>query len=196
MDADKPTRPADEGRPQHADHPDEFELDALRTGEAGSAVAEHVSGCDACRDRLAALETLAGDLAAASTVAEPPVTVPEAQDAAILALASATARRIRGRRRHLVALGALAAAAAVVLMLVWNGPRWPGRDDGRAVAFHPHDVNRDGEVDILDAFALARTVDRAGDTRDEWDFNRDRVVDGGDVSWLGARIVAISEDRP
>lgn len=97
--------------------------------------------------------------------------VPAELDRAVLAgagpiLARAQARHLR-RRLTLVALP-LAAAAA---LLLWLRPYASGSRE---------DLDRNGRVDILDAFQLAREIE-LGDAPRGRDFNGDGRVDRGDV---------------
>src|SRR5687768_3894688 len=96
------------------------------------------------------------------------VSVPPALDAAILAEARAgVARRLRFRRalRWTTAGAGAAAAAAVVwgVSLVGfhkggNGSPQPSNADAVAIK---GDVDRNGRVDIVDAFVVAKRVDSA-----------------------------------
>jgi len=98
-----------------------------------------------------------------------PIEIPAEVDEAILARAverAAVVRRSRRRRRRRVlrwaapaAAVAAAVALVVVLPLTWSAD--PGAAS-EAVAAGPDDVNRDGRVDILDAYALARSATDAG----------------------------------
>jgi hypothetical protein len=53
----------------------------------------------------------------------------------------------------------------------------------------PGDVNRDGVVDVLDAYALAARVASGGPTSRSWDLNDDGQVDAGDSNEIMARAV-------
>lgn len=91
---------------------------------------------------------------------------------------------IRGWRWAIpgVAAGAGLAAAAAVAMLLWAGPVG-------------EDIDRNGRVDILDAFALARKVEAKSPAEPGWDVNRDGAVDTGDVDAIAMKAVALTE-RP
>jgi hypothetical protein len=80
-----------------------------------------------------------------------------------------------------------------------SAAREPGETPSPGVARQPGpavagDVDGSGTLDILDAFALARAVERDGGTptRDH-DFNGDGRVDRQDADWLAQR--AVSLDR-
>ena len=81
-----------------------------------------------------------------------------------------------------------AAAAAVVLLLV-TVPHLV-RKPGAGLA---GDLNHDGQVDILDAFALARELKTGAHPRPQWDINGDGVVDERDVATLAARAVSLGK---
>jgi len=184
-----------------SDHPTILELELWRKGEAGGEIDVHVASCAACRAELDFLERLARDQLAAVGAFEAPAELEDEMEAlaighAVRVRAARAAQAAAGGRRRLTRAAPWAAAAAVVLIAaagaLWRGglgssapaaeaPAWIGRAD---------DVNRDGRVDVLDAFALARAVD-AGDRRSEWDVNRDGAVDKGDVDAVALAAVAL-----
>lgn len=149
-------------------HLDLLELDAHRAGEPLPAGARaHLAWCRACQRTLAELD------AAARTLSALPVTaaVPPEREAVILALAgqrAALARATRrGRRRPGVGVRWAAAAALVLAVgaLALSQRRAIERAGlAAAPAARPTltraqaDLNGDGRVDVLDAFALARAV--------------------------------------
>jgi len=55
------------------------------------------------------------------------------------------------------------------------------------------DVNRDGEVDILDAFALAKELKSGHPPGPGLDINGDGVVDEKDVATIAARAVRLDK---
>lgn len=86
-----------------------------------------------------------------------------------------------GRRAAVVAVTMIAAG-----VLVWLGGRTPlsaGRED----------LNGDGVVDMLDAFALARELQHNPASRPQLDFSGDGTVDGRDVRVLAARAVSLDQ---
>lgn len=58
-------------------------------------------------------------------------------------------------------------------------------------AARPEDLNADGQVDMLDAFALARELQEGRTPRPQLDLNGDGVVDERDVQLLGDRAVSL-----
>ena len=134
------------------------------------------------------------------------VRVPPSLDASILADARAGfAKRRRFRlalRGALVASGAAAAALAVLALRLTG----PGANDAQgpiaqeqatspavpvAVAARVEDVDRSGQVDILDAFVVAKLVDLQSHLdHPAYDVNRDGKVDRADVDRIATAAVA------
>ena len=83
---------------------------------------------------------------------------------------------------------ALAGAAAVVIVavgaLLFSGGRAP-------LMAKSGDLNGDGVVDMLDAFALARELEAGAASHPQLDLNGDGVVDERDVQILAARAVSL-----
>jgi len=181
-------------------HPSILELELARKGEAAREVGDHVAACAACRAELGFLERLARDQLAAGGAFEAPAGLDE--EMAALALGhAARVRGVRGAaaggRRRLARVAPWAAATAAVVLVGAAGVLWRGGLGSSAPAAKPpagigraDDVNRDGRVDVLDAFALARAVD-AGDRKPEWDVNRDGAVDEGDVDAVALAAVSL-----
>jgi hypothetical protein len=61
--------------------------------------------------------------------------------------------------------------------------------------FAREDLNRDGKVDILDSFALARELKTSGPLPAVFDVNGDGVVDERDVALIAAHAVATGKDK-
>ena len=53
------------------------------------------------------------------------------------------------------------------------------------------DFNRDGHVNILDAFALARMLERGGPVDASWDYNHDGVLNRADVDAIALAAVRL-----
>lgn len=129
---------------------------------------------------------------------QPPAEVPADTDATIrAALRSgfAESRRKRlGLTRRLAPFAAVAAAAAVVVFVFWLatlGP--PSSPPQPAVArTDPADLDRNGTVDILDAFHLARRLE-AGEAIDPTlDLNADGAINSLDVDRIALRAVSLT----
>lgn len=56
------------------------------------------------------------------------------------------------------------------------------------------DVNRDGALDVVDAFLLAERVQSGGETIRAWDLNRDGRVDALDSAEIMSRIVDLERN--
>ncbi len=119
-------------------------------------------------------------------------------DRAILDMAAGKfAKRSGMRIIRRIATGVAVAAVVMVGVMVWHGradvvEQTPGSAD---VAFNgqnnfaPEDVDRNGQVDILDAFVLARRMKQADIMDIKWDVNGDGLVDQDDVD--GVAMVAV-----
>ena len=93
------------------------------------------------------------------------------------------------RARWLRLLPRLAAVAIVVLLLTYVFLR--ERSNFHSPTFAREDVNHDGRVDILDAFALARQL-QSGQARGAGlDVNGDGIVDERDVQTIAGRAVRL-----
>ena len=60
-----------------------------------------------------------------------------------------------------------------------------------ATKFSPKDINKDGQVDILDAFALASRLEAGRTDEDQWDMNGDGQVNQADVDEISAVAVKL-----
>lgn len=169
-------------------HPDDLELELLRTGEETGASAAHLRTCAECQSRLTALTALAESLLdPAAQPGVPPGGLRPGVEQAILNGARQGARAVQRRKRAGRALRwalPLPAAAALLFLLVR-----PAGEPAPAPASSA-DVNRDGRVDVLDAFLLARALDQG--TAPAWgDVDGDGRVDASDVDAVARRAVRI-----
>jgi hypothetical protein len=124
-----------------------------------------------------------------------PVFVPPTADEAIL----------RAARRHLAPpqeprlkwffLTPWLAATAAVILLIAVMPQFFRKPAPTPTAsgFAREDVNHDGKVDILDAFALARQLKADANPSPQLDVNGDGVADERDVTALAARAVSLEK---
>jgi len=161
-------------------HLDELELDALRAGEPlPAAAAAHAAWCVQCRAALADLHALAAALRTQPLA--PPV--PAAREAAILAVAGLHTARARRRQRRAWAATAAAAALAVfaIAALLQTRQSIPapvvvaGAPASRLTA-DAADLDGDGRVTVLDAFALARAERQGTPTLGDVDTQVDAVL--------------------
>jgi hypothetical protein len=121
-------------------------------------------------------DRLRADLKRACT---PQAVVPKDVDDAVMS----AARRHLGQpvRPRLWRRWIPAAAAALLALTVWLGrPARIGHELGRPGMVRG-DCDANGRVDILDAFVLARRLERDTTPPGEFDFNSDGRVDRGDV---------------
>jgi hypothetical protein len=117
---------------------------------------------------------------------KPAIFIPPTVDEAILRTAERhlAPRRNPGVAWMRLARWAVAAATAVVaLMLVVD----------RGSGFAREDVNRDGTLDILDAFTLARELAKGRPSDSKLDLNGDGIVDERDVAVVAARAVSLDK---
>ena len=71
----------------------------------------------------------------------------------------------------------------------------PDRETNGRTEFTREDINRDGRVDVLDAFALARKI-KSGSSQREFDLNGDGVVNQRDSEIIAMHAVKLEkEDR-
>jgi hypothetical protein len=120
-----------------------------------------------------------------------PRVIPPQVDDAILSvarkhLASAKSRRIVQFPRWLAA-AAVVALAAVLASLLLSVRRSP--------VMAREDINRDGRVDVLDAFALARRLQQGVTTDRLFDINGDGVVNQKDINAIATRAVKLDGRR-
>ena len=143
------------------------------------------------------------------------VPVPREVDETVAAMAREQLSR-RARPRRLLPWAAALAAAAAVLLLAWTVKLFEREAPAHAaktarpatlLPSHPQpptpdpqpldgDINGDGRVNILDAFALARQLEAAQALKGEWDFNRDGVVDRRDAEALAQAAVKLATHPP
>ncbi len=117
------------------------------------------------------------------------VFIPPTVDKAVLERARPHLARIRAQRsRRQQAQWLALAACAVIIALVARTVLHHG-----ATQFTREDLNHDGQVDILDAFQLAREI-KSGKTEPAAnDFNRDGRIDAADVEFLAKHAVSLEK---
>jgi dockerin type I repeat protein len=135
---------------------------------------------------------------------------PQAPARLVAALKEPPARRVfvppvidesilNSARRHLA--GPASSPGRFTVLRSWL---WPGIATACLVLFGLNyfigrsnrdvaDVNRDGQVDILDAFQLARGVQRGEKSVSEMDLNGDGIVDQLDAEIIAARAVKLDK---
>jgi hypothetical protein len=149
-------------------HLDLLVIDAVRAGEGSAEERDHVARCAECRGTLEGFRRLASGLTRAR------IDVPTSVKRDLMSLT--LPRRV---------WRPMAAAAAV---LIGIGGVWLAMGLRPAL---PGDVDRNGRVDIIDAYALAVRL-RSGQKVDPaYDVNGDGKVDERDVEEIARRSVAI-----
>jgi hypothetical protein len=90
----------------------------------------------------------------------------------------------------------IAAAVAVVIFafsLDLTKQAGPTKDRASLSKIQPVDIDRNGRVDILDAFKLARHLETASPSEKEWDINGDGVIDRSDVDIVAHAAVRLDK---
>ncbi len=122
------------------------------------------------------------------------IPVPAEADERVLSLAKARMRRARVRRVIVRWATATAAAAAVIIgVLVLPSWRESGENQPAVASATREDIDGNGQVDILDAFALARGIEASTVEAATGDMNRDGAVNQADVDIVA--MTAVSLDR-
>lgn len=128
-------------------------------------------------------------LAALHRSSRKPVFVPGFVDEKIL---TASRRHLEATRQSWFALPRLLMATATVVIAV-GLPWWLVNTFQGSPSRLAGDVNQDGRVDILDAFALARCLNSNPSACNKHDINGDGIIDQRDVDVLAARAVRLEK---
>ena len=150
-----------------------------------------------------------------NTLFKPQFSVPPELDRAIMD--QANRRLVQRHWRHRVfrhiSLWRIAAAAAVIIFAFsLNLTQKPGPSTSRTVLVKAQaiDIDRNGRVDILDAFKLARHIESADRTKRNlspvsstgqalrkqgWDINGDGLVDRNDVDLVALSAVRLDKNK-
>ena len=120
----------------------------------------------------------------------PNVSVPARVDEAILAQARLHLREIAAPAvvpypGWLAAAAAILAGLGLTFLFSRTGPEGP--------TFAREDVDRNGRVDMLDAFALARKLQAGAVSDRTFDLNGDGVIDQRDIDSIAAQAVKIQK---
>ena len=122
----------------------------------------------------------------------PPRLIPPQVDASVLGKARRYLKNMRGLRPVIRVPQFLAAAAVVALAALIGSLLFPSI---RPAPLAREAINRDGRVNVLDAFALARQLQRGAITDQKFDFNADGVVDQKDIDAVAARAVKVEKGQ-
>jgi hypothetical protein len=141
-----------------------------------------------------------------NTLFKPQFSIPPEVDMAVMDQAN---RRLVRRDRRRVFRGAhlwrIAAAAAVIIFafsLDLTQKPGPTSDSSLTVEARAVDIDRNGRVDILDAFKLARHVESANYTQQDlspvssyggWDINGDGLVNRDDIDEVAYAAVRLDK---
>jgi len=90
----------------------------------------------------------------------------------------------------------IAAAAAIIILafsLDLTKQTGPTTDRFLLSETQAKDIDRNGRVDILDAFKLAKNIESAGNTQIKWDFNGDGLIDRSDVDVVAFAAVRLDK---
>ena len=109
------------------------------------------------------------------------VLVPQQVDSAIL---NAALRNLAKKR---IQQWQWLSTAAALIAAGWLGWMQFGNQDAH------EDVNGDGRVDILDALALARRISGGAAQDNQWDLNKDGIVDQRDVELIARHAVKLKK---
>jgi hypothetical protein len=118
----------------------------------------------------------------------PPRVIPPRVDDAILAAAREHLAGVAPEHRIVLFPRWLAAAAVVALAAVLGSLWFSNR---RLPEVAREDLNRDGRVDVLDAFTLARRLQQGAATDRLFDINGDGAVDQKDIDAITTRAVKL-----
>jgi hypothetical protein len=122
----------------------------------------------------------------------PPRPVPAYVDASVLGKGRCFLAQIRELRSVIRLPQWLAAAAAVALAAVIGSMLFSSK---RPTSVAREDINADGRVDVLDAFALARQLERGAVLDRQFDFNGDGVVNQRDIDAVATEAVKVEKGR-
>jgi hypothetical protein len=97
--------------------------------------------------------------------------------------------------RHISIWRVAAAAAVIIFAFSLNLTQKPGPITKQSLPVETRavDIDRNGRVDILDAFKLARYVESAERIEKKWDFNGDGLVDSNDVDLVASAAVRLDK---
>jgi hypothetical protein len=130
---------------------------------------------------------------------EPQLGVPPEVDRAVMDRAHkhfAPLQSGKGKRLRVHWGWRIAAAAAVIILafsLDLTKQTVPTTDHLLLSKTQAVDIDRNGRVDILDAFKLARHIESAGNMETKWDFNGDGLINRSDVDTVA--FVAVRLDK-
>jgi Dockerin type I domain len=122
------------------------------------------------------------------------VNIPARADDVVLV----AARQKFARRRHLSLrirwAAAITAAAATIALVLWLlPPRHPAVPNQIVTKAVKGDIDRSGQLDIVDAMTLAKHLRAKDPPQPAWDVNGDNRIDQQDVDALAAAAVSLKQ---
>ena len=117
--------------------------------------------------------------------------VPPGVDEAVLVQARKHLKTVARRQRRIVTLAPWMAAAASFLLVAWLAQMLIRSWTAAPPLIAREDIDRDGQVDILDAFALARQIEYGGARN--LDVNGDGVMDRRDIDAVASKAVRLEK---
>jgi len=130
---------------------------------------------------------------------EPQVGVPPEVDRAVMDRVHKHFTGIKSRKGRLLrihwAWRIAAAAAIIIFAFSLDLTKQTGPTTGRLLLSKTQaaDIDRNGRVDILDAFKLAKHIESAGSTETKWDINGDGLIDRSDVDVVALAAVRLDK---
>ena len=134
------------------------------------------------------------------TLFKPQFSIPPEVDRSILDKADEKfIRRHWGHRilQHISIWRVAAAAAVIIFAFSLNLTQKPGPTTNQSLLVEARavDIDRNGRVDILDAFKLARHIESAERTEKKWDINGDGLVNSDDVDMVASAAVRLPTQK-
>ncbi len=119
--------------------------------------------------------------------------VPPEIDRAILDKASRKLIRPRKHFHILRWIGPAAAAAAIIVFVLLSTNQQTKQGSLNSLAQVSTDIDRNGRVDILDAFKLAKRIQTESKPDKKWDINGDGFVNQVDVDFVASAAVSLNK---
>ena len=164
------------------EHPDIAELSA---DSLATAVSEHLQSCNVCSQIHADIKLLEGEFKDLNKRAE----IPLAIDQKIYQDISERSKEIRKsifRKNAFVSISAIAAVVILSFAVFTNV---------KSVDPIMADINRDGEVNVLDSLLLAQKIDKLSFDKTS-DLNNDGVLDSKDLKLVRSAVVSLDGRLP
>ena len=134
------------------------------------------------------------------TLFKPHVSIPPEVDRSILDKANKQLAQKHWSHhvlQHISIWRVAAAAAVIIFAFSLNLTQKPGQTTKQSLLVEARavDIDRNGRVDILDAFKLARYIESAESTEKKWDINGDGLVNSDDVDMVASAAVRLPTQK-